>query len=169
MTDPMVSFALAGAAAALMVGYWIFCRKVSLRHRQKAAALLDSYFQDENVQESDKDSVYFIYRWARHWHFLPLMTITGLVMLPALMLSGKDFARKQSEKHKEIMDSVMMMYITRNPLSAFACLQLMFLVLAVFGIVGLLSDRLKAIPSPSLMVSSMASKAAHSHLTHHAH
>ncbi|WP_417786728.1 hypothetical protein [Stutzerimonas xanthomarina] len=169
MTDPMVSFALAGAAAALMVGYWIFCRRVSLRHRQKAAVLLDSYFQDDNVSETDKSSVYFTYRWASHWHFLPLMTLGGLIVLPIMVLSGSDFGRKQSEKHREIMDSVMMMYVTRNPLTSVVCLQAMFLVMAIFGIVGLLSDRLKAIPSPSQMVSSMASKAAHSHLTHHAH
>lgn len=168
MTDPMV-FALAGAAAALMVGYWIFCRRVSLRHRQKAATLLDSYFKDENVSESDKDSAYFTYRWARHWHFLPFMTVAGLIVLPVMVLAAKDVGRMQSETQKEIMDSVMMMYITRNPFTAVICLQVMFLVLAIFGIVGLLFDRLKAIPSPSAMVSSMASRAAHSHLAHHAH
>jgi len=171
MTEPMVSVALAGAAAALMVGYWVFCRRVSLRHRVRAAELLDSYFRDETISESDKDAAHFTYRWARHWHFLPLMTVAGLVLLPLMVLSGRDAARKQTDGRKEIMDSVMMMYVTRNPLTSFVCMQVMFVTLAFTGIIALLSDRLKAIPnpSPSLVLGSMVEKAAGSHLLHHAH
>ena len=168
MTDP-ISIALAAATAAGVVVYWAFCRRVSLRHREKAAELLGTYFQDESVSKSDKDSIYFTYRWASNWTFLPVVAVGGVLVMPFMLLSGKAISRKQSESHTEIMDSIMKMYITRNPITAVVCFQAIFIQLALFGIIGLLFDRLKAIPTPSMIVSSMATKAAHSPLGHHAH
>lgn len=168
MTDAMLPFALAAAGAAAIVAYWIFCRRVSLRHREKAAALIEAYFADDSVPERDIESIYFTYRVAGHWVFLPLATLFApLVMLVALVRGGAPM-RRESERHSEIMDALVMMYMTRNPLTSLVCMQVIFVSLACLGIVGLLFDRIKAIPSPSMAISSMASTAAHTSLAHHA-
>jgi hypothetical protein len=144
MTHALLSF----AAAALVVAYWVICRRRSLVHREKAADLLVAFFEKKGVSEDDKDSAETFYRLAKSWAFLPAATICAFPVILLRMLSKQE-VREISKERREISDEVMKMYMLRHPLTGTLSLFL-FSVMALCALfIGLLANRLRTIPNPS--------------------
>jgi len=156
-----IIFALISAAAVIL--YWVSCRRAALKHQEKVADLLDSYFEDHKVSDDDRDSAYWTYRFARSWFFMPAMTIVAPIWLAAsILIRGPGYApRKPTALHSEIVDTIVKMYVAKNPLTAMVCLPVLLVAVAVLSIIGLVSNRLKSIPTPASLYSAVADTASH--------
>lgn len=161
MTEAILSI----AAAALVIGYWIMCRRVALGHQKRVGQLLVEYFAREDVSDADKDAAYTVYSGARHWLAMPLMTLAAAPMILLAVFAGKieSLGRADTERN-DIMDTSVQMYITRNPITSIACMFLVFTFLSVVTPFGFLFNTIKSIPSPSTLYRSTA--AIFSRLTH---
>lgn len=156
-------------AAAAVVVYWAFCRRSSLKHRAKAVQLIEAYFQDEANSAADKESIYLAYLTARHWVFLPIMMLfTPFVMLVMIFFTDGDLAppRLHSDSYDEVMESLLKMYMTRNPITATACLAVIATSVVMVLPLGLLLNRIKSIPSLIGIFGSVVSRATKSKLAH---
>lgn len=156
-----IFFALVSAAAVIL--YWVSCRRAALKHQEKVAELLESYFEDHKVSEGDRDSAYWTYRFARSWFFMPAMTVIAPIWLAAsILIRGPGYvARKPTEKHQEIIDSLVKMYVAKNPLTSMVCLPVLLVAIAFLSVIGLASNRLKSIPTPAALYSAVADTASH--------
>lgn len=158
----MFSILFAAGFAALMMVYWVFCRRVSLVHRANAARLLEEFFASEDEAESEKATIYWTYKWTRYWLFLPVMMLLAPLVLVVMVVSGDSpGTTRNSEKYNEIMESLMKMYMTRNPLTSMICAIPVVISFAIAVTIGLLLNRLKTIPSIVGVYSLAVDKASH--------
>lgn len=156
-----ILFALISAGAVIL--YWVSCRKAALKHQEKIAVLLESYFEDHKVSEEDRDSAYWTYRFARSWFFMPAMTIVAPAWLAvSILVRGSGYtAKKPSALHSEIIDTIVKMYVAKNPLTSMVCMPVFLVAVAFLSIIGLVFNRLKSIPTPASLYSAVADTASH--------
>ncbi|CAN7660201.1 hypothetical protein LJR232_005009 [Aquipseudomonas alcaligenes] len=167
-----MSIVLAFVAAIAVAGYWTLCRRVSLKHRNAVADLLEPYMSNEGAKWADREAIYATYRMARHWFFLPVMVLGVPIFLLAIILANKEedlSPKRRLGEHSLIMDSIMKMYVTRHPITSTVCLSIIFLSISIFVPMGLLLNRIKSIPSLPMIFSAVAGKAPHPHRDAHAH
>ncbi|WP_460067540.1 hypothetical protein [Pseudomonas sp. H1_G08] len=159
----MSTIILALICAFAVILYWVSCRNASLKHQEKVAELLEKYFEDHKVSEDDRDSAYWTYRFARLWIFMPAMTLVAPVWLAlSILIRGAGHVpRKPSAQHSEIIDSIVKMYVTKNPLTSLVCMPVFLFSVAVLSIIGLVTNRMKAIPTLASLYSSVAHTASH--------
>ncbi|WP_325436022.1 hypothetical protein [Pseudomonas nitroreducens] len=144
MSDVMIPL----LSALAIVGYWVVCRRRSLVYRERAAELLVAYFEKKGVSEEDKNSAERFYMGARHWSFLPVATALAFPVILWLVLSKKVSTARDRDR-MEITDSVMKMYLSRNPLTGSLSLVAFFTIALVAQFIGLMINRVRAIPSPA--------------------
>lgn len=151
------------AGAFFVVAFWAICRRISLRHREALATKLEEFFASEEVPEEEQIALYWNYKMARHWFFLPVMALVmPFFMLVAMAARGeKELSRKHSEKHEQAMNLVMKMYITRNPITSMVSLYCIFISFAVMVPIGLILNRLKSIPSATSVLTMISERATH--------
>lgn len=149
--------------ALFVVLFWAICRRISLRHRETLAAKLEQVFANEEIPEVEQTSLYWNYKMARHWFFLPAMAIVmPFFMLFAMAARGeKELSRKHSEQHDQAMNLVMKMYITRNPITSMFSLYCIFMSFALIAPIGLMLNRLKSIPSATAVMAMISERATH--------
>ncbi|WP_421547390.1 hypothetical protein [Pseudomonas sp. QD4] len=142
----MKDFLIPLIGSGIVVAYWYICRIRSLAHREKAAGLLTDYFNRHSVSEKDKDDAERFYMMARSWAFMPAMT---LVVFPVLLVRAliRRPDRVSSKERLEITDAVMKMYLSRNPITGTICLALFSLAAVMAVFIGLLINRVRAVPS----------------------
>lgn len=127
----MLDFILAALAAAGLMVYWTACRKASLQHREKAAELIEQYYQSK-ATALEKESIYGIYMTARRWIFLPSIVLVAPIFIIVDAFRHKSPTRRTNSKEFDrIMDSVMSMYIARNPITGIVCLLTTIIMLLV--------------------------------------
>ncbi|TDV54657.1 hypothetical protein EC919_104396 [Pseudomonas graminis] len=165
MTHTLITF----ASAALIVVYWIVCRRRSLVHRENAAGLLVEYFEKKGVSEKDKDAATFFYRFATSWGFLPLMTILAIPVILGGTLFNRPLTSEGGKEKDRIIDESMKMYMFRNPITGAACFLVFFVLASVAMLLGLFANRLRSIPSPSAVYMTTAAKVDVHPLRRHAH
>lgn len=163
-----MNIALALLIAGGIASYWFFCRHASLKHREKAASLIDAFMNDESASSREKDNIYWSYMSARHWFFMPCMALLTPIAMIAMIAtdSARAESMKNSPQYDEIMDSIIKMYITRNPLIGAASLVATFISIAVAVPIGMVLNRIRTIPSVSTVYGSVAAKASHSDIRH---
>lgn len=156
----MIETLLPGVCAAVVLAYWSLCRRSALRHQQKTVELIEAYLENVNVHDIDKESMYWTYRLARTWFFMPAMALLSpFIMLPMLNSDTASQAfDKKGNGFDEIMECMVKMYVTRNPLTAMLSLTVLFVTFAVILPIGLLLNRVKHIPSLPMVFGAAASK-----------
>lgn len=152
--------------AALIVSYWVVCRRRSLVYRERAADLLAEYFKKHGTAEIEKNGAERFYLNARFWLFLPVITVLAFPMILISVLS-KNPAVSISKERMAVTDAVMKMYLTRNPLTGTICLMAFFATALIAQLIGLLINRVRAVPSPAAIY--MATFKAYPHFKRHAH
>lgn len=152
--------------AALIVAYWVVCRRRSLVYRERAAGLLVEHFGKSGVAETEKDALEWFYLSARWWLFMPIMTILAFPVILRSVLSKKQTAQMTKER-MAITDAVMKMYLTRNPLTGTACLMVFFVVALTAQLIGLLANRVRTVPNPAAIY--MTTSKVYPHFKRHAH
>lgn len=152
--------------AALIVAYWVVCRRRSLVYRERAAGLLVEHFSKHGVDETEKDALEWFYLGARWWLFMPIMTILAFPVILRSVLAKKQ-TPQMSKERIAITDAVMKMYLTRNPLTATACLMVFFVVALLAQFIGLLVNRVRTVPNPAAIY--MATAKVYPHFKRHAH
>jgi hypothetical protein len=159
----MGTIILALISAFAVILYWVGCRKAALKHQEKVAELLEKYFEDHKVSELDRDSAYWTYRFARFWVFMPAMTIiTPIWLALSIIVRGPGYvARKPDAQHSEIIDSIVKMYVAKNPLTSMVCMPVFLFSVAVLSIIGMVTNRMKAIPTLASLYTSVAQTASH--------
>ncbi|MFP3862818.1 hypothetical protein SHV42_07660 [Pseudomonas capeferrum] len=154
------------AGAAAVVAYWILCRRRSITYRERAATLLADFFQKPGVSEAEKDAVERFYLNARYWLFMPIATVLAFPVILASVLSKRPDPQFSKER-MAITDAVMKMYLSRNPLTGTTCLMAFFAMAVLAQLVGILINRVRAVPSPSAIYAT--TDTAYPHLRRHAH
>lgn len=159
----MGTIILALISAFAVILYWVSCRKAALKHQEKVADLLEKYFEDHKVSEEDRDSIYWTYRFARLWIFMPAMTLLAPIWLAlSILIRGAGHVpRKPSAQHSEIIDYIVRMYVAKNPITSMICMPVFLFSVAVLSIIGLVTNRMKAIPTLASLYSSVAQTASH--------
>lgn len=158
----MITAFLSAIAAFALLAYWTACRKASLAYQTKATALMEQYFKLETVDESEIRTLYWAYRLARSWFFMPLLVLLiPLVFCRMVFLRSteKQVFKKRSKEHLEIMDNILFMSIVKNPLLSIACLAGVYLSVSTLLTAGLIFRKLTRMPSLSSMVELLAVKA----------
>lgn len=160
-------FGIVGALCA--VAFWAICRRISLRHRRALAAKLEEIFSSPDVPETEQVALYWNYKMARHWFYLPMMALLmPFFLLFAVAVRGeRDLSKKHTEQHDQAMHLVMKMYITRNPITSMVSLYCLFMSFALIAPIGMLLNRLKSFPS-ALGALSLISERATTHARAHA-
>lgn len=152
--------------AALIVAYWVVCRRRSLVYRERAADLLVEYFEDPGTTEVEKNGAERFYLNARLWLFMPVITVLAFPMILASVLA-KNPAISISKERMAVTDAAMKMYLTRNPLTGTVCLMVFFATALIAQFVGLLINRVRAVPSPAAIY--MNTSKAYPHFKRHVH
>lgn len=158
----MITAFLSAIAAFVLLAYWTACRKASLAYQAKAVNLMEQYFKSESVTENEIRTLYWAYRLARSWFFMPL-----LVLFAPFVLAGQVFLREPSsqkrsartKEHIEIMDNIMFMSIVKSPLLSISCLAGVYLSVSMILLVGLIFRKLTSMPSLASMVELLAARA----------
>ena len=166
MNETMQIF-LGGASAFLVVLYWTACRRISLRYRTRAADLIEKYFARDDVSDESVSAIHITYRSAQYWKFLPIMALFSPLVLIIALITGRGPGERQSEEHAAILDAIMRMYISRNPLTSMLCSYFVFVVTAPILVIALMLERIKSIPNPLRIYGLAAARfAAKHHLAH---
>ncbi|AZL74550.1 hypothetical protein [Pseudomonas oryziphila] len=152
--------------AAGIVAYWVLCRRRSITYRERAANLLTDFFQKGSVSETEKDAAERFYLNARYWLFMPLATILAFPVILMSILSKKPEPQFSKER-MAIVDACMKMYLSRNPLTGALCLMAFFAMAVLAQLAGILINRVRAVPSPSMIYAT--TDTAYPHLKRHAH
>ncbi|PAA31742.1 hypothetical protein CJU73_01535 [Pseudomonas fragi] len=152
--------------AALIVAYWVVCRRRSLVYRERAAELLVDYFGKHGVTDSEKDGAEWFYLSGRRWLFMPLMTILAFPVILRSVLAKRQ-APQMSKDRMNITDAVMKMYLTRNPLTGTICLMVFFVTALLAQFIGLLVNRVRTVPNPSAIY--VTTSKVYPHFKRHAH
>lgn len=151
----MTSSALLGLfIAAVIVFYWMLCRKRSLIVQARAVQLLSKLYADEKVSDTEKSAAHFNYLLAQRWWYVPLL----IVVMPFFLMFSLIFSRNglpkpagDSSAHRETMDCVVMIYFTRNPITAALSFTVIILMAVPVLLIGLLLNRLKSLPSITML------------------
>lgn len=159
----MSTIVLALISAFAVILYWLSCRKAALKHQERVADLLEQYFNDHQVSELDRESAYWTYRFGRLWIFMPAMTLIAPIWLAlSILIRGAGYtAKKLNAQHSEIIDSIIKMYVAKNPLTSMICMPIFLFSVAVLSIIGLVTNRMKTIPTLESLYSSVAQTASH--------
>lgn len=152
--------------ASLIVAYWVVCRRRSLVYRERAADLLVEYFERHDTNEAAKNGAERFYMNARHWLFMPVITVLAF---PVILFSvlAKNPSVSISKERMAITDATMKMYLTRNPLTGTICLMAFFATALIAQFIGLLINRVRAVPSPAAIY--MTTSKVYPHFKRHAH
>lgn len=145
-------------SALVIVIYWIVCRQRSLIHREKAEEMLVAFFDKKGISERDKDSAAYFFRFATSWFFLPVMTILAIPVLLSRVFSKRQISASNGKDADAITDEIMKMYLFRNPITGAACFIVFFSVVSIAMLLGLFTNRLRSIPSPSAVYMTTATK-----------
>jgi hypothetical protein len=154
---------LGAGTAGLIVLYWIACRRVSLRYQIKAADLIETYFARDDVSEEAAAAIYITYRSARHWFFMPLLVLSMPLLVLISLMTGKGASERPQGEHGEILNTLVKMYVSRNPLTSMLCLYLVFIVATPVLIVCAILERMRAVPNPLNLYGLAAAKIAAKH------
>jgi hypothetical protein len=152
--------------ASLIVAYWVVCRRRSLVYRERAAGLLVDYFGKHGISDAEKDAAERFYLNARFWLFMPVITILAFPVILANVLAKNPITAVNKER-MAITDAVMKMYLTRNPLTGTVCLMAFFVTALMAQFVGILINRVRAIPNPAAIY--MTTAKVYPHFKRHAH
>lgn len=152
--------------ATLIVAYWVVCRRRSLVYREQAADLLVEYFGKHGITESEKNGAERFYMNARYWLFMPIITVLAFPVILASVLA-KNPTPSISKERMAITNAVMKMYLTRNPLTGTICLMVFFATALIAQFIGLLINRVRAVPNPAAIY--FTTSKAYPHFKRHAH
>lgn len=160
--------AIAILLAATLVLYWSYCRRVSLKHREKASDMIAAFINDDEISEKEKESIYWSYMASRHWLFMPAMAVVTPIVLACMLITRGPEAESiyYSDQYNKIMDSLMKMYITRNPATGIICMIVTFSAIAISAAIGMLLNRMRSIPSIESVYGSVATRASHADVKH---
>jgi hypothetical protein len=151
--------------AAIIVLYWVWCRRSALVHQARLGDLLVSYFDRDDVSESDKDAAYWTYSFSRTWFFMPAMAILSVfAFLYAIIADRLDSSLaniKRDDSRDEIMDVAIKMYMARNPISFILFMAGSLSIIGMMLPFGFIFRGLKSIPSPASVYSAIADRASH--------
>lgn len=155
--------------AISIVAYWVVCRRRSLVYRERAADLLVEYFEKHATNEAAKNGAERFYMNARHWLFMPVITVLAfpVILVSVLAKNPAVSIGSISKERMAITDAAMKMYLTRNPLTGTICLMAFFATALIAQFIGLLINRVRAVPSPAAIY--MTTSKAYPHFKRHAH
>lgn len=164
-----MSTLIALLSAALIYAYWIRCRRAALKHQTKAVRLIELFLEDDSVNEKDKDIAYGMYFMARRWIFMPIMAIAvPLVFVIGIIRGDMDSRMAGQDRRQQIMDSIMQMYMTKNPLTTIICMVMILSTLMVLVPVGIVLNRIRSMPSTAAFYGVIAhASATVSHTRNH--
>jgi len=165
-----MSILIAFIIAAIVVVYWVQCRRAALKHQIRAVELIEEFINDESVSDQDADVAYGMYRMARSWLFMPAMSIMVPFAFAISVWRGDLDKPGRSGRRQKIMDSIMQMYMTRNPLTSVVCMLWILLTFSFILPVGILLNRIRAIPSAASfygVVANATATASVAHARHH--
>lgn len=136
--------------AAAIVLYWMLCRKRSLAAQGRAVELLCELYADESISDSDKSTAHANYLLVQRWWYVPFL----VVVMPFFLLFSLVFHRKGlpnpgagPSKHQAAMDSLVMIYLTRNPITATLSFTAIVLMAVPVILIAVLLNRLNSLPS----------------------
>ncbi|HCM9478429.1 TPA: hypothetical protein ACKFV5_000103 [Enterobacter roggenkampii] len=169
----MMIWIYAAVACVAVAGYWLFCRKNALKHQQKAAGLIEQYFADEAISDKEKIKMYTNYRMMRSWFALPGLMLVGPIFIIVAIATGKfkaeSFSTENSKEFNNVFDSLMKMYVARNPLTSAAVMSFMGLVFAISMVIGIMLNKVIQFPTYGAISSAMLSKYLSLKSGRHAH
>lgn len=140
--------------AGITVIYWKLCRKRALAVQERAVDLLVDFYADETVADSEKASVHANYLLTQRWWYLPLLVVAvPITMLFSFIFDrpGLSKAVTLSEKHRKVMDCLVMIYFVRNPILASLCMSAIILMMIPVLLIGVLLNRIKSLPSFAML------------------
>lgn len=147
MTAPIL---LALIGSVVMVFYWMLCRQRSLVVQSKAVEMLKDFYADETQNEKAKHIAHSNYKLAQRWWYFPILVVIVPVMVPVIMLFDRQGLTPDGgngQKVKEIMDCLVMIYVTRNPITATLCMTSIIIATLPAILLGVLLNRLRTVPS----------------------
>ncbi|EGO6759254.1 hypothetical protein RCM87_21945 [Escherichia marmotae] len=155
--------------ALAIAGYWILCRYRAYQYQKKAVKLMNEYFDDGQVSDKDKRSLYQSYVILRKWYIFPVFALlTPFIIIFRLILRGgidlQPTKRTNHELYEQAYDQLMKMAISKNPIIATISMASAGISLAILIPISLLMMRLKSVPRTddyyALVVEKLTLKAA---------
>ncbi|WP_395504754.1 hypothetical protein [Ectopseudomonas hydrolytica] len=158
----IVDILLGSACAVGLIIYWKVCSIRALAMQEIAVSRLEKLYDDADTEHSEKASAHFTYRMARHWWFMPAVFLMApFVLAFAILFDQRSIsAAKKLEGHGSAMDAIVLMYFSKNPLTAAFSGAGMVLILIPFMLIGLFLDKVKSIPTLVGTIALIAAKAA---------
>ncbi|WP_313048740.1 hypothetical protein [Atlantibacter subterraneus] len=158
----MMSWIYAAAICAAVVAYWIVCRKNALKHQEKAVQLIEAYFADDSVSDSEKSKMYVNYVLLKKWFALPLLFVVAPFFITIAFISKKysfeDFGKTNSPEFEEVFKSLMEMNIVRNPLISALFMSMFGVLYAIVMVIGVVMNKASKIPSYTMLASTLVAK-----------
>lgn len=166
----MIHTIMGFAAAAAVVAYWAYCRRAAVVHQQRLAELVGAYIEGD-ASPDDKDCAYLLYRLARTWLYVPVMTLLVPVVLIFKLVGGKSTGEEwvNNDPREAIIDASLKMYMVKNPITAAVFFTATAVMIGLVMPLGIIFKRLKSIPSTMDLYGSIAQKATHAQGRRHAH
>lgn len=156
----MTSSVLLGLlAAAATVLYWMLCRKRSLLVQERAVELLVDLYADDSVADGEKSAAHFNYLLAQRWWYVPFLVVVMPFLLVFTLIfssNGLPSPADGSSKQREAMDCIVMIYFTRNPITAAISFTAIILMAVPVILVGLLLNRIKRLPSITMLAATVS-------------
>lgn len=117
----MIDMMIALLILSSIVGYWVLCRRKALKYQAMAVEAMESYFDDDEIPDSDKEAMYQDYKMCRSWYFLPLVSLMTPFALAATLLKKQDVRppyqpRMKQDLYDSAFSSMYKMMIIRSPL-----------------------------------------------------
>lgn len=147
----MIISVLVGLLASVAtVFYWMLCRKRSLAMQARAVEMLEAFYADDTQNDKAKQIAHANYRLAQRWWYFPMLVVIVPVLVPAIMLFDRQGLAPDGSngtKMKELMDCLVMIYVSRNPIIATLCMSSIIIATLPAILLGVLLNRVRTIPS----------------------
>lgn len=146
MIDMMIALLILSA----IVGYWILCRKKTLKYQTMAVEAMEAYFDDDEIPDADKEAMYQDYKMCRSWYFLPLLTLMTPFALAGSLLKKQDVRpphqpRMKQDLYDNAFSSMYKMMIIRSPLISITGLAFTGICFAFAIPIGIALNRMSVI------------------------
>lgn len=163
----MLEVIVGAIAAVAVMAWWVLCRKRSLPHLERAAELIEAFYASEAV-DREKEGIYWTFKASQQWLFMPLMTLCTPFIIFWMLTSKPETleAAATSDDYRTIMEELVKLYITRNPVTGAICMTLTMLLIGISASLGLMLNRLKTMPTLIGLYGSATVKATQTSIIH---
>lgn len=157
----MISLIIALSISCAVVAYWVACRNRTLKYQARAVELMEVYFSEKGVPQADKEALYKAYLMSRKWYNMPVCALMSPLLVAYVLVKNRSLniapkKRARNDLYKPAFDQIMKMTLVKNPIISIISLGFIGLSFAVAIPIGVLLNRMPAMPTTDGVFEMMA-------------